>query len=98
MVRYPESYRGCPEAYRSPEVYEGDVQKYLQAIEDASIITVNTVDGPKQMKLLDMQDLIMADRQIDVVVNSIPEFRSAHKGLLTIAKNAQEDLATAGKK
>ena len=50
------------------------------------------------MKLLDMQDLIMADRQIDVVVNSIPEFRAAHKDLLTIAKNAQDDLATAAKK
>ena len=73
-------------------------RRYLQAIEDASIITVNTVDGPKQMKLLDMQDLIMADRQIDTVVNSIPEFRAAHKGLLIIAKNAQDDLATAQEK
>ena len=76
----------APKRIEVPEVYEGDVQKYLQAIEDASIITVNTVDGPKQMKLLDMQDLIMADRQIDTVVNSIPEFRAAHKGLLIIAK------------
>ena len=85
----------APKRIEVPAEYEGDVRRYLKDMEDASIITVETVDGPKQMKLLDMEDLIMADRQIDVVVNSIPEFRAAHKDLLTLAKNAQDDLATA---
>lgn len=88
----------APKRIEVPAEYEGDVRRYLKDMEDASIITVETVDGPKQMKLLDMEDLIMADRQIDVVVNSIPEFRAAHKDLLTLAKNAQDDLATAAKR
>ena len=80
-VRYPDSYRGMLRSVsKSRQNMKETYRRYLKDIEDASIITVKLLTGPKQMKLLDMQDLIMADRQIDTVVNSIPEFRAAHKG------------------
>ena len=85
----------APKRIEVPTAFDGDVRKYLNAMSDASVITVQTADGPVQRRLLDMDDLIMADRQIDFVVNSVPEFREAHKDLLTIAKNAQEDLSAA---
>ena len=85
----------APKRIRVPNEYQGNVQRYLADIEQMSMITVNTADGPRQMQLLDMSDLLMSDRQIDVVVNSIPEFRQAHADLLTIIGNAQEDIQSA---
>ena len=85
----------APKRITVPNEYEGNVQQYLRDISEASVMTVETVDGPKQMQLLDMEDLLMSDRQITEVVNAIPEFRQAHADLLTLAKNAQEDLDAA---
>lgn len=81
----------APAAYSNAdnprEAYFLDMQQdfVVNVVDEAGNIT------PK--KLFDMDDLIMADRDIVNVVNAVPEYRQAHADLLSVAKTQREVIA-----
>ena len=76
---------------------QGSVQEYFNTIEEAAIVKVDMKDGkpPVSMKLIDLDELIYADRDITFVVNSTLEYREAHADLVKIINNARTDTQKA---
>ena len=84
-----------PREIRVPEQFDGNLQEYLESIEESFVFTVRQEDGStKQMKLFDTDDILYADREITNVVNAVEEFQTTHSDLLSVAKTAASDMDT----
>ena len=66
---------------------------FLDMQQDFVVNVVDEAGNITSKKLFDMDDLIMADRDIVNVVNAVPEYRQAHADLLSVAKTQREVIA-----
>ena len=69
------------------------LEAYFQDIQKDFVVSVRDESGNiTQRTLFDMDDLVMADRDIVKVVNAVPEYRKAHSDLLSVAKTQRDAL------
>lgn len=84
----PES---MPKKIPVPNQYKNFVE-FAEAIEDNFRVTVVDEDGNTAVRtLVDMNEIMIAEREITNIVNSVPEFRRVHQDLVKMAgKTADE--------
>jgi len=85
----------APKKIQLPAGYD-NLEQYFSFMENAAVVRVEMPDGNiVTRKLIDMDDLVHADREITFVVNATLDFREAHADLTKIINNARTQQADA---
>ena len=86
-----------PKAIKYPEGDFENVYEYLAFIQDSFIVNVKLDDGTvlQGQRLFDIEDILMQDRNITDVVNSVESYRQVHADLLSLAETEVKGIDAA---